>query len=172
MLTKLTSIKNLTRKVTTTLIAATFILSFQVNAAQKGHIKVTSKAQKIVTINKGGKKSYKFVPATKVLPGEIVQYNTYLENISNKSADGIQIVNPIPKHTVYLPHSAQGKNTRTSFSIDNGKHYAQAIKLKVKRKNGKFYPAKPSDYTHIRWQYLGTLKPKSRQTVAFRVRLN
>lgn len=152
-------------------LSALLLISFQVNAAQGGHLKVTSKAQKMVVINKGGKKSYQFLPATKVLPGEIVQYNTFFENISNKPATNINIDNPIPKHTVYLPNSAQGKNTHTVFSVDGGKHYGKAGTLKVRGKNGKLHPARPSDYTHIRWQFHGSLAPKAKQVVAFRVRL-
>ncbi len=136
-----------------------------------GHLKVTSKVQKMIIVNEHGKKSYKFVPATKVLPGEIVQYNTFFQNISNKPASKINIVNPIPKHTVYLPNSAQGRNTFTVFSVDGGKHYGKAGTLKVKGKDGKWHLAKPSDYTHIRWQYKGSLPPKAKQAVAFRVRL-
>ncbi len=159
------------KKLTIASLLALALISVQANAAQKGHLKVTSKVQKMVIVNKAGKKSYKFIPATKVLPGEIVQYNTFFENISNKPAGNINIVNPIPKHTVYLPNSAQGKNTQSVFSVDGGKHYGKAGTLKVKRKDGKLYLAKPSDYTHIRWHYQGHLAPKAKQAVAFRVRL-
>ena len=142
-----------------------------VAATKQGHLKVTSKVQKMVVVNIQGKKSYKFLPAKKVLPGEIVQYNTFFQNISNKPATNISIVNPIPKHTVYLPHSAQGKNTLAVFSVDGGRHYGKAGTLKVRGKDGKWLQAKPSDYTHIRWQYHGSLAPKTKQVVAFRVRL-
>ena len=140
-------------------------------AAPQGHLKVTSKVQKMITINENGKKTYQLIPATTVLPGEIIQYNTFFQNISNKPASNINIVNPIPKHTVYLPNSAQGKNTVTVFSADGGKHFEKASTLKVQRSNGKWYQAKPSDYTHIRWQFQGSLAPKTKQVVAFRVRL-
>ncbi len=155
----------------TTSLLALLLFSSQANAVQQGYLKVTSKVQKIVVVNKAGKKSYKFIPASKVLPGEIVQYNTFFENISNKPAGNINIVNPIPKHTVYLPHSAQGKNTQPVFSVDGGKYYGKAGTLKVRGSDGKLYPAKPSDYTHIRWHYQGNLAPKEKQAVAFRVRL-
>ena len=151
--------------------ATLVFLTTQAIAAPQGHLKVTSKMQKMEIIKKGGKQTYRFVPATKVLPGEIVQYNTFYENISNKPAGGINIVNAIPKHTVYLPHSAQGKNTQSVFSVDGGKHYGKAGTLKVRGKDGKLHPAKPSDYTHIRWHYQGNLAPKTKQAVAFRVRL-
>ena len=152
-------------------IASLLLLTTQSFAAQKGHIKVTSKVQKMVIVNKGGKKAYEFMPATKVLPGEMVQYNTYFQNISGKPTDNIKIVNPIPKHTVYLPNSAQGKNTSIVFSVDGGKHYGKAGTLKVRGNDGKITPAKPSDYTHIQWRYNGSLAPKVQQAVAFRVRL-
>lgn len=156
---------------TTASLLALLLFSSQANAVQEGYLKITSKVQKMVVVNKAGKKSYKFTPASTVLPGEIVQYNTFFENISNKPAGNINIVNPIPKHTVYLPHSAQGKNTQSVFSVDGGKHYGKAGTLKVRGSDGKLYPAKPSDYTHIRWHYQGNLAPKEKQAVAFRVRL-
>jgi len=171
MIAKNTFIKSNLNKLLLGAVTTLLLISFQVNAAQKGHLKVTSIAKKMVIINKGGKKSYQFIPATKVLPGEIVQYNTYFENISNKPAGDINITNPIPKHTVYLPNSAQGKNTHSVFSVDGGRHYGKAGTLKVRGKDGKIYPAKPSDYTHIRWQYQGSLAPRAKQAVAFRVRL-
>ena len=151
--------------------ASLALLTSPAMAAQQGHLKVTSNVQKMVIVNKNGKKAYEFKPAAKVLPGETVQYNTFFENISNQPADNINIVNPIPKHLVYLPNSAQGKNTQIVFSVDGGKHYGKAGTLNVRGSDGKLYPAKPSDYTHIQWQYLGNLAPKSRQAVGFRARL-
>lgn len=152
-------------------IASSLLLTTQVFAKGQGHLKVTSKVQKIEIVNQNGKQSYKFVPASKVLPGETVQYNTFFENISNKPADNINIVNPIPKHLVYLPNSAQGKNSQVVFSVDGGKHYGKAGTLQVRGNDGKLYPAKPSDYTHIKWHYLGNLAPSTRQAVSFRARL-
>ena len=172
MTIKRESIRNILNKLLLVgAVSSLLLLSFQASAAQKGHLKVTSKVQKMVIVNKAGKKSYQFIPAVKVLPGEIVQYNTIFENVSNKPAGNINIVNPIPKHTVYLPNSANGKNTRAVFSVDGGKHYGKAGTLKVRGKDGKIHPAKPSDYTHIRWQYQGSLAPRAKQAVAFRVRL-
>ena len=152
-------------------VASLIFITSQAVAVQAGHLKVTSNVQKMVIVKKDGKKAYEFLPATKVLPGEIVQYNTFFENISDKPADNINIVNPIPKHLVYLPNSAQGKNTQIVFSVDGGTHYGKAGTLKVRGIDGKLNPAKPSDYTHIQWQYLGNLAPKTKQAVGFRARL-
>ena len=153
------------------LITGLMLLNSAAIAAKQGHLKVTSKVQKMVVVNHNGKKNYQFIPAKKVLPGEIVQYNTYFQNISNKPANNIMIVNPIPKHTVYLPNSTQGRGTNSQFSVDGGRHYGNAGTLKVKGRDGRLHPAKPSDYTHIRWHYKGNLAPKAQQAVGFRVRL-
>lgn len=163
--------KNILKKLVLVGITTFLLASSSVIAAKEGHLKVTSKVQKMSVITKDGKKSYQFLPATKVLPGELVQYNTFYENIGNEAADNINIVNPIPKHLVYLPNSAQGKNTQIMFSVDGGKNYGKAGTLKVRGSDGKLYPAKPSNYTHIKWQYLGSLAPKTKQAVAFRARL-
>jgi len=162
---------NILKKLILVGITTLALATSQFAIAQQGHLKVTSKVQKMLIVNKDGKKAYQFVPATKVLPGETVQYNTFFENISDKPADNINIVNPIPKHLVYLPNSANGKNTQVVFSVDGGRHYGKAGTLQVRGADGKLYPAKPSDYTHIQWQYLGNLAPKTRQTVSFRARL-
>ncbi len=141
------------------------------SAVPQGHLQVTSKVQKMIYVNHNGKRVATYIPAKKVIPGEIVQYNTFFQNIGNQPADNINIVNPIPKHTVYLPNSAQGQNTQILFSVDGGKHFAPAGALKVRGKDGRLHLAKPSDYTHIRWQYRGSLPPKQRKAVGFRVRL-
>ncbi len=164
---------NMVRSIALGAVIATGLLSSAVMAstAQQGYLQVTSKVQKMVYVNHNGKKVATYIPAKKVIPGEIVQYNTFFQNIGNQAAANISIVNPIPKHTVYLPNSAQGQNTQVVFSVDGGRHYAPASALKVRGKDGRLYPAKPSDYTHIRWQYRGSLPPKQRKAVGFRVRL-
>lgn len=153
------------------LAASLVLLNTAAHAAKQGHLKVTSKVQKMVIVNQNGQKRYQFTPAKKVLPGETVQYNTFFQNISNKPASNINIVNAIPKHTVFLPNSVQGQGTRSQFSVDGGRHYGNANTLKVRGRDGKLYPAKPADYTHIRWQYMGHLAPKAQKSVGFRVRL-
>ena len=165
-------IRNKLTKTLITAVASLAILTTTAIAAQQGHLKVTSKVQKMIVVTDNeGKKAYKFLPAAKVLPGETVQYNTFYENVGNQPADNINIVNPIPKHLVYLPNSANGKNTSILFSVDGGKHYGKAGTLKVRGSDGKLYPAKPANYTHIKWQYLGSLAPRNKHAVAFRARL-
>lgn len=154
------------------LVSSMLMFGTQASAAtSEGHLKVTSQVQKIIEVTTNGKKSYQSIPATKVLPGEVIQYKTYFQNIGNKPANNINIVNPIPKHTIYLPNSAHGKSTQAVFSVDGGKKYGEAGTLRVRSQDGKWHLAKPSDYTHIRWQYQESLAPNATQAVTFRVRL-
>lgn len=140
--------------------------------AAKGHLNVDSKAEKVISVvNEKGERSYKRIPAAKVLPGEIVQYSTYFTNVSKKAADNINITNPIPEHTVYLANTASGANCNIVYSVDSGKNWAKPEQLKVRGNDGKMYPAKPSDYTHIRWEYQGDLQPQEKKAVSFQVRL-
>jgi uncharacterized repeat protein (TIGR01451 family) len=153
------------------LIMGLSVISTNVFAAPQGHLKVTSKVQKLVVTNRNGKKVATYVPAAKVLPGETVQYNTFFQNVGNQPANNIDIVNPIPKHTVYLPNTAQGQNTIISFSVNGGKSYAPKGALKVRGRDGKTRIALPADYTHVKWQYKGNLAPKATKSVGFKVRL-
>ena len=139
--------------------------------AAEDQIKVWSKAETKVMVEKDGKKVEKKIPAVKVLPGKVVYYTTEYKNISKKSVDGINIINPIPKLTKYVKGSAWGDNASVSFSVDGGKTWGKSDSLKVKNKEGKMVKAKPSNFTHIRWKHKGALKSGSTKKAAFQVTL-
>ena len=139
--------------------------------AAEDQIKVWSKAETKVTVEKDGKKVEKKIPAVKVLPGKVVYYTTEYKNISKKSVDGINIINPIPKLTKYVGGSAWGDNASVSFSVDGGKTWGKADTLRIKNKEGKMVKAKPSSFTHIRWKHQGALKSGSTKRAAFQVTL-
>ena len=99
------------------------------------------------------------VPLEKAPPGTEVIYTTTFTNNGAKPAGNIAITNPVPANTTYVGGSAFGDNTDVTFSIDGGKTYNVADKLRVKTSDGKERAALPSDYTHIRWSYKGDLPP-------------
>ncbi len=154
-----------------TLIIFTLAIISSVAFAAEEQIKVWSKAETKVTVEKDGKKTEKKIPAVKVLPGKIVYYTTEFKNISKKSVDGINIINPIPKLTQYVSKSAYGENTDISFSIDGGKSWSTPDKLKKKGKDGKMVVAKAADYTHIRWKHKGPLQSGKTGKATFQVTL-
>ena len=138
-------------------------------AQSSGHIKLTSTAlvEKEV-VNAEGKKEIKRVKATKVVPGSEVIFVTFYENISKEKADKAVITNPVPAHMIYTDQSARGKGTLITFSIDNGKSFNIPAKLFVLDATGRKFPARPKDYTHIRWEMQHPLPPGAKGEVSFR----
>lgn len=154
-------------------ISLLVILGFisSVSFAAEDQIKVWSKAEVKEKVKENGKDVEKTVPAVKALPGTIIYYTTEFKNISPKSVDGINIINPIPKLTSYIDKSASGDNTDISFSIDGGKSWNTPDKLMVKDKDGKMSTAKSTDYTHIRWKHKGPLASGKTGKALFQVKL-
>ena len=108
------------------------------------------------------------VPLDKAPPGTEVIYTTTFTNNGSKPANNVAITNPVPANTTYVGASAFGDSTDVTFSIDGGKTYAVADKLRVKTPEGRERPALPTDYTHIRWAYRGDLAPGKTGTAGFR----
>lgn len=154
-----------------TLIIFTLAVISSAAFAAEEQIKVWSKAETMTTVEKDGKKTEKKIPAVKVLPGKVVYYTTEFKNISKKSVDGINIINPIPKLTTYIGKSAAGANTTVTFSIDGGKTWATPDKLKKKGKDGKMVVASAENYTHIRWKHKGPLQSGKTGKATFQVTL-
>ena len=111
-------------------------------------------------------------PATKVVPGTEVIYTITVSNLGDEPADSVVVTDPIPENTTYVDRSAFGAGTKITFSVDGGKSYDLAGKLKVKDAAGNLRAATASDYTHIRWVLNFTLKPKDVAPVWFKARLN
>ena len=138
-------------------------------AQSKGHIKLTSVAEvEKEVFNAEGKKEIRRVPATKVIPGSEVIFTTLYENISKDKAENAVITNAVPEHMLYKQASATGAGTRITFSIDNGKSYNIPSQLFVMDAAGRKFPARPQDYTHIRWTFDTPLPSGAKGDVSFR----
>jgi uncharacterized repeat protein (TIGR01451 family) len=137
------------------------------HAADPGAIKISSIAEKeTAVVDNDGKTQTLLTRVDTALPGDEIIYTTTFENISNKPAGNIVITNPIPNDTTYL--SAIGDNTQITFSIDGGNQYAAPDNLIVTANEGDTRSAIPSDYTHLRWVYLGDLGVGEISDVSFR----
>lgn len=139
--------------------------------AQQGSIELRSTAEtEVVTVNAKGEKEVKRVDAAraKVVPGDTVIFTTHYKNAGKEPAGNVVITNPIPEHTVYVDRSAEGAGTRIDFSVNNGRSYASPGNLTVAGPDGKTRPAKPSDYTHVRWTLNKPLQPGGKGSVSFR----
>ena len=138
--------------------------------AQKKYIELDATVEReIEIVDENGEKTIERTKAEKVMPGETVVYTITALNVGDEPASNIVITDPIPEHMDYTG-SVVGANTRITFSIDGGKSYDVASALLVAEGEAK-RPAKPEEYTHIRWQFNDALEPGSTQSVEFRARL-
>ncbi|RVU85912.1 hypothetical protein EOL70_00225 [Leucothrix sargassi] len=152
------------------IIAALGAISTKAMAAED-QIKVWSTAETNVVSEKDGKKVEKKVAVTKLLPGKTVYYSTFFKNTSKTSVDGISIINPIPKTTLFIKGSAWGENSAIQYSADGGKTWGKAGEVKKKGKDGKMVVAKETEFTHIRWKHNGPLKAGTTRKTGFQVKL-
>lgn len=147
----------------------TAIMSFS-SANSTNAIQLSSSVElEVVSQDEQGNKIVKRIPAEKVTPGSEVIYTTRFKYSGDEPAADIVISNPIPEHTVYKIDSAEGKNTKTMFSVDGGQSFDTPEKLKVTSVNGVTRTAEAKDYTDIRWIYQGDLNPGAEGEVQFRV---
>ena len=119
-----------------------------------------------------GNEVVKRIPAKKVVPGTEVIYTTTFKYNSDQPGTDIVLTNPIPQFTVYKVGSASGENTVIQYSVNNGQSFHSTAQLKVIDEEGNARAAQASDYTDIRWTYLGQLEKGDEGSVEFRVVLN
>ena len=139
-------------------------------AAPDGPIVVKTVAEKeqVVTLA-DGKQQRKLVPAQPVVPGEQVIYTVTFENVGDKPATDVAIVNPVPEHTTYVAGSAGGPGTEVSFSVDGGRTWGAPEQLKLRGADGTERAATPADYTHVRWVLRNPLTPGAVAFARYRV---
>jgi uncharacterized repeat protein (TIGR01451 family) len=143
-------------------------------AQQKGALDIKTISEvEITRTTAEGKKAVKRIDAAmrSVAPGQTVIYtNTYTYS-GDKPATDVVIKNPVPEHMIYVEGSAEGKGTKIEFSVDKGRTFAAAEKLKITTPDGKERRAAASDYTHIRWTIEKPLHKGAKGSVSFRARV-
>lgn len=121
-----------------------------------------------------GKEKAEWREARDVRPGDVLKYTVAYRNGGRTEARGARIVDPVPKETVYIPGSAEGKDAAIAFSID-GKSFREPelLKRKVRRADGTEgeEQAPPEMYTHIQWTLPKAVPPGGGGTVSFKVRV-
>lgn len=149
------------------------VLLFPVAAwtQQKGGIEIKTVSEIEVTQTTAeGKKEVKRIDATtkNVAPGQTVVFTNYYTYSGDKPATDVVIKNPVPEHMSYVNGTAEGKGTKIEFSVDQGKTFAAADKVRVKTAEGKERPAAAADYTYIRWTIDKPLQKGAKGSVSFR----
>jgi len=116
-------------------------------------VKLTTRSYQLKKVkNKEGKWITKWMPVTRVVPGDTIRFVTTVENKNTVPIEKVRIVNPVDPHLSYIARSAKCAGTCTiRFSVDGGKHFDTPERLVVMDKKGKKRRARPADYNAIEW---------------------
>ena len=115
-----------------------------------------------------GRDIVKLAPANRVVPGDPVIYTLEIRNPGRTAVRDPVVTYAVPSHMMYVADSATGPGAEVRYSIDDGHFFDRPENLRVVDANGHSRPAKPDEYTHIRWKLKNTLKSKSVAFARFR----
>jgi uncharacterized repeat protein (TIGR01451 family) len=116
----------------------------------------------------GGRDVVKLVPANRVVPGDQVVYTLEIRNPGRTAVRNPIVTYAVPSHMMYVADSATGPGAEVRYSVDDGRFFDRPENLRVSDADGHSRPAKPDEYTYIRWQLKNTLKSKSVAFARFR----
>jgi len=151
----------------TSVISIMLILSVTAAAQEQGSLNVTTTVQKeAVSVSDSGETVTNLVAANTVIPGETVVYTITFQNIGDEPTDNVVITNPIADSLIYVDGSAFGPGSDIQFSVDGGISFAAAADLTVEE-DGTVRPARPEDFTHIRWVMHNALAAGAMGTARF-----
>lgn len=139
---------------------------------EAGSIELRARAEKRTFVQKSdGTAEERFVPAGKVVPGDVVAYTIEARNVSATGADRVVITDPIPAEMKYVEGSAAAAGAQLLFSVDGGFRFGTPGELTVANEDGTRRPAVAGDYTHVRWVFATPLAPAEQRSVRFLAQL-
>ena len=158
------------RTCTAQILSLLFTLMAATAMAQDGAlVKLKSEVLKETEVtNERGDEEIRLMPASSAMPGETLTFTISYTNEGEEEARDIVLTNPVPEHMVYEGESAEGQGTIITFSVDGGVAYGAADSLTMTGEDGEKRKARPSDYTHIRWQLKEPVPPGGSGAVSFR----
>lgn len=112
---------------------------------------VTEALQEQSVTGADGKPHVTLVPATKVVPGDQVVWQTTARNSCASAAGNVVINQAVPEHMNLVPDSAVGAESRIVYSLD-GRTFLPLAELMVIEADGTRRPARAEEVRHVRWQ--------------------
>jgi uncharacterized repeat protein (TIGR01451 family) len=119
----------------------------------------------------GGQGAVRLRPAERAVPGDQLIYTLEVRNPGMVTIPAPEVVYAIPAHMTYLADSAAGPGAEVSYSVDSGATFDRPEYLRAAGADGVLRIAFPSEYTHIRWKFKHSLRPKSVAFARFRVQV-
>ncbi len=104
--------------------------------------------------------SFQYVPADKFVQGQEIFYTVRIQNSTEKSMSGVQVIQVVPANTRYVQRSATGAGAQISCSYDGGKTFITETPSPINQ-NGVC--------THLRWDLPYPLASKAVLLARFRV---
>jgi uncharacterized repeat protein (TIGR01451 family) len=115
---------------------------------------ITIDVKKEVRLFKNEKWIVERVPVEKTQRDDILVYTITYNNEGTSEAKDTMIVDPVPKGTIFMLGSAEGKDAEIHYSIDGGHHFQRPpIKYIIRKPGGtrEEISAPAEMYTHIKW---------------------
>jgi uncharacterized repeat protein (TIGR01451 family) len=152
-------------------IAVTAAQAAQPGAAGGACVSLETQAMQEQTVaGADGAKKQALVPATKVVPGDQVVWQTTARNSCASPAANVVINQAVPEHMTLVADSATGADTRIQYSLD-GKTFLALADLAVTEANGTKRPARAEDVRHLRWMLNGSIGGNQLVSVRYSARL-
>jgi uncharacterized repeat protein (TIGR01451 family) len=117
-----------------------------------------------------GARKVTLAPATKVVPGDQVIWQTTARNSCPGAAANVVINQAVPEHMTLVADSAMGADTRIQYSMD-GKSFMAMADLVVTEADGTKRPARAEDVRHVRWMLSGSIGANQSLSVRYSARL-
>lgn len=131
-----------------------FVFSMFFAAASFASSSVTGNVEAFLITDQGSAKALD--DAATAEPGDVIEYRLVFTNAGEEDVFGLNVVNPIPKHTAFV---SQSENTRipASFkvSIDGGETFESTPVKRIETQSDgtqKEVVVPPSQYTHVQWK--------------------
>lgn len=141
-------------------------------AQHRSMIELTTVAEmEFEVIDAFGAKQVVRKAAVKVVPGDEVIYTNHFTVVGEEAAEAVAITNPVPEHMVFTGLGDNTLSVLVTVSADGGKHYDRPDRLTLADAEGNPRPARPDEYTHVRWQFSEPVPPGIKGFVSFRARL-
>ncbi|HSN70422.1 MAG TPA: hypothetical protein VLT59_02890 [Steroidobacteraceae bacterium] len=136
----------------------------------EGDVEVVLVAERLrIELTPDGREIRRFEPARQIRVDEEVYYTVRVRNTTDRPLYPVVVTRPVPENTTYVPGSAVAPAATVTFSVDDGRTFAEPNALTVTSSEGQVRSAVPGDYTHIRWQFGYPLAAGATAIARFRV---
>jgi len=158
--------------ITTGLILGLILASSAQGDAPASPIELKTTAQIAKHLIENGHTYVALAPADRVVPGDEVLYTVEVRNTGPVVLVVPSFTTPVPTHMVIVPGSAVGPGAEVSYSVDGGRQFDMPDRLTVVDGPGGVRPARPDEYTHMRWTLHIRLRGHSVAYVRYRAILH